>query len=136
MKVADRWVVCSCKKSYNPKDGAIKERPVPDHPEIVEIGLECPHCLKWIHMRLDCPHLRNLKQSVDRALALYQKVGSRDLGGAEKLLKVYQRKRKRYMVEYERFHAEWRQKLGIVSPHDLVNEAVQATKPKGRILKR
>lgn len=114
------WIICSyCDKSYDVKQ-AMKERPVPGHDEMAEVGLDCPHCHRWIHLYLTHPTLIKFKQETDRALALYHKtVGTKDLAGAEKALKAYQRKQKRYKAEYDRFHAEWRPKLGMVSPQEV-----------------
>ncbi len=106
-------VTCSsCRETYN-KEEATVDRPVEGHDKIIEVGLQCPHCDDWIHVHLNCPKLRRFEATLRANLSLYEKHRNAHT------LKQYQRARKRYNVEWDRFHEEWRPKLGMVSPSEL-----------------
>ena len=109
-------VVCSaCGEEYKVRDDtAVRQRPVVGHEEITEYGLVCPHCNHWQHIMLDGPKLKRYRNSVQMKLAIYKKART------DRTARAYRKAQRRYKSEYNRFHEEWRHRLGLVGPGQLL----------------
>ena len=108
-------VTCSaCGEDFVMDETAVQNRPIPDHAEITEYGLVCPHCDHWQHVMLDCAKLQRFKNSQRMKLQAYQKARTDRAGRA------YNKAKNRYQAEFNRFHTEWRHKLNIPAPGSLL----------------
>lgn len=70
-ELANKKIQCgNCNQEFALQDGqAHKEF----ESGLIGIGLECPHCHFYIHSFFQDDNLRKLRQSVNRALALFKK---------------------------------------------------------------
>lgn len=110
-------VTCSsCGDEFAMDETAVHKRPCVNNEWITEYGLVCPHCDHWQHIMLETAALTRLKHSQLRKLQAYKQART------ERAARAYRKARHKYKAEYNRFHAEWRPKLGLVSPSELLTE--------------
>ena len=110
-------VTCSsCGEVFVMDETAVHKRPCAVEEWIDEIGLVCPHCSYWQHVMLDTAALRRLKNSQLAKLQAYQQART------ERAARAYNKAKHKHKAAYNRFHAEWRPKLGLVAPGELLKE--------------
>ena len=108
-------VACSsCGGEFIMHNAFVRKRPCEGEEWITEIALVCPHCEHWQHIMLDTADLSRLKQDQMRKLLAYKKARN------ERAARAYRKAQHKYKKAYNLFHAEWRPKLGLVAPGELL----------------
>ncbi|MCP4427162.1 MAG: hypothetical protein GY803_21965 [Chloroflexi bacterium] len=103
-----------CGKEFKMDETAVHKRPVAGEEWIDEYGLVCPHCGYWQHIMLDCAKLKRFRNSKEMKLHAYKQART------DRAARAYRRADRRLKAEFNRFHAEWRPKLGLVPPSSLL----------------
>jgi hypothetical protein len=98
---------------YVTDDSVLQKRPVDGETWIDEYTLVCPHCGYGVHVMLDCAMLRRYRATIQKRLHEYKR---RTPGAA----RAYRKAVRRFKAKSNQFHAEWRPKLGLVSPGALL----------------
>lgn len=113
-------IVCDNCGRLSDYQESIKSRPVEGLPEIIELGLACPHCEVWAHSHFDGSQLDKFRESLKEAQAGLEGLrGSLNFKAVAKAVKDFHRAKRRMEVEHRRFNDVYRKKLGIASPSEV-----------------
>lgn len=83
-----------------------------------EVGLLCPECGDWTHIRYDTAALRRLRGSLDRQIYLMRKNPGR------RSEKAYYRAKAKYQSRHDEVQATLRPLLGGQSPTELLGQQI------------
>lgn len=114
----DTLVVCETCAAERPLHEFMHEKPIDiaDQPGVREVGLLCPECSSWTHIRFDTLDMRRAKSSLDQKTYLMRK------SRTERSQKAYYRAKERYQAAHDKAQDSLRPVFGAVSPSELLEQ--------------